>query len=220
MLPDSFAAAREAMIREQLQARGITDTRVLDAMRRVPRHEFVARLLAQQAYTDRALPIEDDQTISQPYMVAWMSQLLALRGGERVLEIGTGSGYQTAVLSLLVGDGGQIYSVERSRILAERASERLRGLHLAANALFFLGDGGWGLPDEAPFDAILCAAAAPAIPAPLRGQLKDSGRLIMPIGGAKLQQLIAVTRQGDRYDERAVGAVRFVPLTGRFGGSS
>lgn len=211
---DLFAMPRAAMVRDQLRARGITDSRVLDVMARLPRHAFVPEANRGESYADRALPIDPEQTISQPYIVALMTQALMLRGDERVLEIGTGSGYQTAILCLLTRE---VFSIEQSRDLAESASQRLAqlGLH---NARLFVGDGGYGIPDYAPYDAILCAAAAPAIPEPLRQQMsKTGGRMVLPVGDDHQQLLVKVDRSGDRWQTRRITGVRFVPLLGRFG---
>ncbi|MBK8026884.1 MAG: protein-L-isoaspartate(D-aspartate) O-methyltransferase [Chloroflexi bacterium] len=211
---DPFAAPRAEMLREQLQARGVNDPRVLEAMAHIPRQEFVPVTLHDEAYSDRALPIDDHQTISQPYIVGLMSQVLELTGKERVLEIGTGSGYQTAILCLLARE---VFTIEQSRHLAEQAAARLHGMGMR-NVRLFVGDGGFGLPDFAPYEAILCAAAAPTVPEPLRQQLSPAGgRLILPIGGAKRQYLFMVNRNEDRFQSRRISAVRFVPLVGHFG---
>lgn len=211
---DAYREQRDAMLTGQLQGRGIQDPRVLDALRRVPRHEFVPESLRDQAYGDTPLPIGDDQTISQPFIVAYMTQLLHLRGDERVLEIGTGSGYQTAVLALLAG---QVYSLERYARLARAASERLRRLGYD-NVEVHVGDGSQGLPDMAPFHAILVTAAAPSVPGPLQTQLvPNSGRLVIPVGDEREQFLELVVREGDRWHFKRVMGVRFVPLVGRYG---
>jgi protein-L-isoaspartate(D-aspartate) O-methyltransferase len=201
-----FARQRDQMVREQLAGRGITDERVLEAMRRVPRHHFVPRELQHLAYHDGPLPIGADQTISQPYIVALMTQLLELEGDERVLEIGVGSGYQTAILSLLA----------RVESLAESAAERLDALGYD-NVTIHVGDGSQGLPDDAPFDAILCAAAAPHVPEPMIGQLADGGRLVIPVGEAYEQILTRLTRRGGATHLERLVPVRFVPLIGRHG---
>jgi protein-L-isoaspartate(D-aspartate) O-methyltransferase len=202
------------MLATQLQARGIRDRRVLDALRQVPRHEFVPEPLRADAYRDSPLPIGDDQTISQPFIVAYMTQLLRLTGRERVLEIGTGSGYQTAILSLLARE---VFSLERYARLANEAAERLARLGYARVEIH-VGDGSQGLPDMAPFDAILVTAAAPSVPGPLQAQLADDGgRLVVPVGDGKAQFLELVTRDGDRWRFKRVMAVRFVPLVGRYG---
>ena len=210
--PD-YEAQRARMVREQLIARGISDPRVLEAMRRVPRHEFVPAHLRDHAYDDGPLPIGGGQTISQPYIVAYMTQALALRPEDVVLEIGTGSGYQTAVLC---GLARRVYSLERRPELAEHAREVLARLgyrHVEVH----VGDGTQGLPEFAPYDAILVTAAAPAIPAPLREQLAEGGRLVLPTGGRRQQLLQRVRRHGDRWTVEDLIAVVFVPLYGEHG---
>lgn len=209
-----FRALRHKMVETQLAARGITDERVLDAMRRVPRHLFVHPDLAEQAYDDTPLPIACRQTISQPYIVAFMTQALHLHGTERVLEIGTGSGYQTAVLCALAE---KVYSLEYHQRLAQAAAETLAQLGIT-NVEIHVGDGSQGLPDMAPFDAIIVTAAAPAVPGPLRTQLApDGGRLVVPVGGRDGQDLLRVTRWDDRWRIEKLLPVRFVPLRGRYG---
>lgn len=211
---DPYQALREAMVAQQCAARGITDPRVLDAMRRIPRHEFVAGELRHLAYRDCPLPIGDQQTISQPYIVAQMTQLLHLTGTERVLEIGTGSGYQTALLCALAG---QVYSLERHGRLADHAADTLARLGYN-NVEIYMGDGSQGLADMAPFDAILVTAAAPSLPGPLRAQMHPhGGRMVLPVGDDKSQYLEIVTRTGDRWLIERANAVRFVPLIGRYG---
>jgi len=211
---DLYQNAREQMVIKQLQERGISDPRVLDAMRRVPRHEFVASELQHLAYRDCPLPIGEKQTISQPYIVALMSQMLKLSGHERVLEIGTGSGYQTAILCTLAG---QVYSLERHARLADHAADVLARLDFD-NVEIYVGDGSQGLPDMSPFDAIIVTAAAPALPGPLRTQLNpEGGRMVLPVGDDKDQYLEVVTRFGNRWQIERVTSVRFVPLIGRYG---
>lgn len=206
---DRHAERRRQMVREQLEARGIRDPRVLDAMRRIPRHRFVPPELEPQAYADHPLPIGSDQTISQPYIVAYMTEALALRGTERVLEVGTGCGYQTAVLAELAAE---VFSVEIIQELAERARRTLDALgyqHVAVR----VGDGQAGWPEEAPFHAILAAAAPDAVPPSLVEQLVVGGRLVMPIGRGS-QTMIAISRTTDGLVERRLIDVRFVPMTG------
>ena len=210
--PD-YEARRARMVREQLIARGISDPRVLEAMRRVPRHEFVPAHLRAYAYDDGPLPIGGGQTISQPYIVAYMTQALALRPEDVVLEIGTGSGYQTAVLCELAR---RVYSLERRPELAEHARKVLARLGYR-NVEVHVGDGTQGLPEFAPYDAILVTAAAPAIPAPLREQLAEGGRLVLPTGGRRQQLLRRVRRHGDRWTVEDLIAVVFVPLYGEHG---
>ena len=198
-------------IDEQLVARGITDARVLDAMRRVPRDVFVPHEAQQAAYDDRALPIGSGQTISQPFMVAAMTEALRLTGSERVLDVGTGSGYQAAILSVLARE---VITIERRPELAEMARHALATLE-RTNVTVLTGDGTLGSPAHAPFDAILVAAGAPRVPEPLKAQLAaDGGRLVIPVGSSAQQSLRIVTRDGDRFVEtEGVGCV-FVPLIG------
>lgn len=210
--PD-LEARRERMVREQLIARDITDRRVLDAMRRVPRHRFVPPHLQSLAYEDNPLPIGSDQTISQPYIVALMTQMLDVQSEHTVLEIGTGSGYQTAILCELAR---VVYSLERHQALADAARDRLEDLGYH-NVEVFVGDGSQGFPDMAPFDRILAAAAAPAIPGPLQSQLADGGRLVIPIGDNRQQMLQRVRRSGNSWQVEENIPVMFVPLYGRYG---
>jgi protein-L-isoaspartate(D-aspartate) O-methyltransferase len=212
---DASAAARAAMVARQLKARGIRDERVLRAMGTVPRELFVPESMQAAAYADEALPIPAGQTISQPYMVARMTELLAPRAGERVLDIGTGSGYQAAILAIL---GAQVESIERQSELAASARERLARIGLGGAVDIRVGDGSLGDPDGAPWDGILVAAAAPAVPPALREQLSpDGGRLVIPIGNRSRQDLILVVRDRDEYRERNDGPCVFVPLVGAGG---
>ena len=206
---DRFAAERERMVEEQIEAREVADPRVLAAMRSVPRHEFVPEGERVHAYEDRPLPIGQGQTISQPYIVAVMSELLHLRGTEKVLEVGTGSGYQAAVLSRLANE---VYTIEIVAELAKRAEVDLRRLGFA-NVHVRAGDGYRGWPEHAPFDAIIVTAAPGHVPQPLVDQLAVGGRMVLPVGDV-FQELVLVTRseQGVRQ-ERLLG-VRFVPMTG------
>ncbi|MBN2470808.1 MAG: protein-L-isoaspartate(D-aspartate) O-methyltransferase [Anaerolineae bacterium] len=208
-----FEALREQMVTEQIEARGITDARVLEAMRHVPRHAFVPDDLQHLAYRDGPLPIGNDQTISQPYIVALMTQLLALSGTETVLEIGTGSGYQTAILCELAQ---QVFSLERDRYLANEASKRLSAMGYT-NVEVYVGDGSQGFPDMAPFDGIIVSAAAPAIPGPLRAQLAEGGRLVLPVGNRHNQTLQRVTRTAEGWQTDEIAPVMFVLLYGRYG---
>jgi protein-L-isoaspartate(D-aspartate) O-methyltransferase len=204
----------ESWIAEQLVARGISDTRVLDAMRRVRRGVFVPLESQRAAYADRALPIGGGQTISQPYMVASMTESLRLTGSERVLDVGTGSGYQAAVLAELARE---VITIERRPELAEAARATLASLGYT-NVTVLIGDGTLGSPAHAPFDAILVAAAAPRVPAALLGQLTaDGGRLVIPVGPSDEQTIHIVTRRGDRFEDvLGIGCV-FVPLIGAEG---
>ena len=204
---------RERMVREQLAARDITGARVLEAMRRVPRHQFVPRHLQSKAYEDGPLPIGHDQTISQPYIVALMTQMLEITLDDVVLEIGTGSGYQTAVLCELARF---VYSLERYPGLGERASILLSDLGYH-NVEVYIGDGSQGLPDMAPYNAIIVTAAAPAIPGPLRVQMANGGRMVLPIGDQYQQYLQRVRRSGDSWRIESLIPVMFVPLYGRHG---
>jgi len=212
---DRTSAARERMVDTQLRSRGIHDPRVLDAMAAVPREAFVAARVRDQAYGDHPLPIGSGQTISQPYIVARMTELLAVSPGDRVLDVGTGSGYQAAILAEL---GCAVLSVERERSLARDAADRLRDLGYDGDRVRVVtGDGTLGWPDGAPWDGILVAAAAPAIPEPLRLQLADGRRLVIPVGTWREQLLMVVERHGDEWRERSDGPVVFVPLVGAEG---
>jgi len=204
---------RERMVLEQLVPRGIHDPAVLAAMRTVPRHLFVEDALQSGAYSDHPLPIGGGQTISQPYIVALMTQILSLRGPERVLEIGTGSGYQAAILAQICA---RVYTIERINPLLVRARRLFDRLHYH-NIVSRLDDGTHGWPDEAPFDAIIVTAGGPEIPEPLMEQLADPGRLIMPVGSQSFQDLILVEKQGGAVSRRMVESVRFVNLVGAHG---
>ena len=206
----AFARAREEMVATQIASRGVRDARTLAAMRKVARHLFVPPALARQAYEDYPLSIGHGQTISQPYIVGFMTEALGLAGGETVLEVGTGSGYQAAVLAEIAA---RVHTIEIVAPLAEEAAALLKRLGYA-NVLVRAGDGYQGWPEAAPFDAIIVTAAAPRVPEPLKQQLKDGGRLILPLGDES-QELVVVTRRGDRFEEKRVLPVRFVPMTGR-----
>jgi len=203
------------MVERQLRAHGIRDPRVLAAMAAVPRHAFVPPELQDHAYDDQPLPIGEGQTISQPFMVAAAAEALELTGSESVLEIGAGSGYQSAVLSLLARE---VRAVEIHANLAGAAQERLArlGFH---NAIIRVGDGTLGCPEAAPFDAILVSAAAPEVPEPLIDQLAEGGRLVVPAGSAEMQSLLRVRRRGGQMSTESLFQCRFVPLVGRFGWS-
>jgi protein-L-isoaspartate(D-aspartate) O-methyltransferase len=211
--PDAYAAQRERMVREQVERRGVHDSRVLEAMRVVPRHLFLSGGDRFSAYDDTPLPIGCHQTISQPYIVGYMTEALALQGTEQILEIGTGSGYQTAILGCLAKS---VVSIERIPELAERAKEILRTLGIG-NAEVAVGDGTAGLPERAPFDAIMITAGTPAVPQPLLDQLAAGGRLLAPVGGRSLQELELWTRTATGFDQRRLIAVVFVPLIGAHG---
>lgn len=206
----ALARERERMLASQIEARGVRDAKTLAAMRKVPRHLFVPRELVPQAYADHPLPIGNGQTISQPYIVAFMTEALGLAGGEKVLEIGTGSGYQAAVLAEIARS---VFTIEIVEPLAAESKQRLARLGYS-NVSVRAGDGYLGWPEEAPFDAIIVTAAAPRIPEPLKEQLKDGGRLIAPVGD-EYQELVVLTRRGSQFEQRRVLPVRFVPMTGK-----
>jgi protein-L-isoaspartate(D-aspartate) O-methyltransferase len=209
--PSEIRQARDDMVREQIENRGIKDPRVLAAMREVPRHLFVPQNLRSKAYTDRPLPIGDGQTISQPYIVALMTEVLSLTATSRVLEIGTGSGYQAAVLAAVAGD---VYTIEIKSKLYAQAARTLRALQLDM-VKTRLGDGYYGWTDQAPFDAIMITAAVDHIPPPLLRQLKDGGRLVLPLGNPfSYQNLVLVTKHAEDYTVKQITGVLFVPLTG------
>jgi protein-L-isoaspartate(D-aspartate) O-methyltransferase len=208
-----FAQQRAEMIEKQLRRRGIHDAAVLLAMQEVPRHEFVPFELRAQAYDDVPLPIGSGQTISQPYIVAAMTAAVHLQPGNRVLEVGTGCGYQAAVLSRLARE---VFTIERRPELASAASQRLAQLGYL-NVHVHCGDGTLGLAEFAPFDAILVAAAAPAVPKPLLEQLAEGGRIIIPIGDADSQELQLIEKRGETFPTRMLEGCRFVPLVGYYG---
>lgn len=208
-----YATARNRMVESQLVSRGIKDARVLNAMRKVPRHRFVQEALVSQAYNDHPLPIGEKQTISQPYMVALMTEALELQGNEQVLEIGTGSGYQTAILAELAE---KIYSIERIRSLSVKAQRTLDDLGYF-NVVLKVGDGTLGLKKEAPFDAIIVTAGSPDVPQPLVDQLAMGGRLVVPVGDRYTQSLMKVVRVKEGVTKTDLGGCRFVNLLGRFG---
>ena len=211
--PD-YRRAREAMVSRQIADRGVADKRVLAAMRAVPRHLFVPAAARSAAYGDHPLRIDDGQTISQPYIVAFMTEQLRLTGSERVLEIGTGSGYQAAVLSLVAAE---IYSIEIKAGLHRLATAVLEELNFAnVNTLF--GDGYFGWKEQAPFDCIMITAAVDHVPPPLLAQLVDGGKMILPLGSPYNyfgQSLVLITKKGEDYEMREILPVRFVPMTGR-----
>ncbi len=210
---DVYTKPRLEMVEQQLVRRGIRDERVLAAMRQVPRHVFVDEALSFKAYEDYPLPIGEKQTISQPYMVAVMTELLELKGTEKVLEIGTGCGYQTAVLSLTAA---RVYSIERIAPLLFKARKTLEGLGIH-NVALTVGDGTLGWKDFAPYDAILVAAGGPEVPKPLLEQLAAGGRIVIPIGGETGQILKRVTRTERGFEETASTPCTFVKLVGQYG---
>jgi protein-L-isoaspartate(D-aspartate) O-methyltransferase len=210
---DPYAQLRMEMVETQIRKRGIQDPRVLHALASIPRHEFVPEQFKPLAYTDEPLGIGEGQTISQPYIVAAMTAALGLQGTEKVLDVGTGCGYQAAMLSVLCKE---VFSIEYRPQLARAAADRLQHLGFA-NVHVHTGDGTLGLKEFAPYDAILVAAAAPKIPEPLRDQLADGGRLIVPVGAEDHQHLVLVTRRGNEYTTERREGCRFVPLLGRHG---
>jgi protein-L-isoaspartate(D-aspartate) O-methyltransferase len=208
---DAFKQAREQMVTDQLTRRGICDPRVLAAMARVPRHLFVPVSLASRAYADHPLPIGEGQTISQPYIVALMTESLGLKGPERVLEIGTGSGYQAAILSAVVNE---VYTMEIKKKLHRQSTSVLKSAGFT-NIKSRHGDGYFGWKEAGPFDAVMITAAVDHIPPPLLGQLKDGGRLVLPLGNPfHFQHLTLVTRKGEDYIVKQITGVLFVPMTG------
>jgi protein-L-isoaspartate(D-aspartate) O-methyltransferase len=209
----NFELARRDMVARQIRDRGIRSARVLAAMEAVPRHLFVPPALVSNAYSDEALPIGEGQTISQPYVVAASAEALSLEGHERVLEVGAGTGYLAAVLSLLARE---VIALEAIPVLAVAAHERLARLGYA-NVRVEEGDGSQGFAADAPFDAILVSAAAPAVPQPLVDQLVEGGRLVIPVGISDHQELLRIVKAGGRTTEQSLFACRFVPLVGRYG---
>ncbi len=210
---DALAMHREKMVQEQLINRGITSQRVIDAFRNVPRHLFIEDGLIYQAYSDYPLPIAEGQTISQPYIVALMTQNLDLKPDDIMLEIGTGSGYQTAILAELCA---KVYSVERFGSIASKARKLLDGLGYH-NVMIVIGDGTRGYTPKAPYDGIIVTAAAPSVPETLLTQLKDGGRLLIPVGSEHTQELLKIVRQGESLKQESLGGCRFVKLIGEYG---
>jgi protein-L-isoaspartate(D-aspartate) O-methyltransferase len=208
-----FPKARWKMVEDQIVSRGIRDPRVISAMKKVPRHLFVEEALQGQAHSDHPLPIGEKQTISQPYMVALMTEALQLKGKEKVLEVGAGSGYQTAILAEL---SEKVSSIERIRALAIRARQLLYDLGYL-NFEIKISDGTYGWTEEAPFDAIIVTAGAPDIPQPLLDQLATGGRLVVPVGDAYVQDLVRVTKTTEGTKKEDLGGCRFVKLIGKYG---
>jgi protein-L-isoaspartate(D-aspartate) O-methyltransferase len=208
-----YANLRNRMVDDQIISRGIHDEHLLDALRRLPRHWFVPEEYADMAYSDGPIPIGHGQTISQPYIVALMTELLELRGEENVLEVGTGSGYQAALLAFLTR---QVHTIERHASLAEKAETVLLRLGLT-NVTVHVGDGSLGLPDYSPFQAIMVTAAAPRVPQPLFDQLDEGGRLVLPEGAAGGQVLDRWRRQSGKFEQEHITPVAFVPLRGEHG---
>jgi len=209
-ISDPYAGERRAMVERQLRARGIHDQRVLDAMLEVPRHKFVSQDFQAQAYADHPLPIGVEQTISQPFIIAVALQALALTGSESVLEVGTGSGFQTALLARMAR---QVYSVERHGELAEKAQRTLEQLGFG-NIQIAVRDGSQGWPDYSPYDAILVSAAAPSLPRSLLEQLAEGGKMVIPVGPPHAQELQLIRRNAGQMTRETVEGCRFVPLVG------
>jgi len=210
---NDFAVRRRRMVQDQIAARGIRDPKLLAAMNEIPRHLFMDQTLWRRAYEDHPLPIGNGQTISQPYMVAIMTEALGLTGGEKVLEIGTGSGYQTAILAKLAD---WVFSIERLPELSRKAQAVLEQLKIF-NVNLEVGDGTKGWPAEAPYDAIIVTAGAPTTPQPLVEQLAEGGRLVVPVGQRGIQSLMRITRRGERLIKEDLGGCRFVDLIGEHG---
>lgn len=208
-----YSRLRNAMVSEQITARGVQEERLLEALRRIPRHWFIPEEYSNIAYSDGPLPIGQGQTISQPYIVALMTELLELEGDENVLEVGTGSGYQAALLGALARE---VHTIERHAALAEKAGQVLLKLGVT-NVVIHVGDGSLGLPAQAPFQAIMITAAAPRVPQPLFDQLADGGRLVLPEGGANGQMLDRWRKSGAEFRREHIAPVAFVPLRGEFG---
>lgn len=213
MAMDERTEERSRMVETQIAARGVKDERVLSAMRSVPRHLFVPAAYRDVAYSDCPLPIGRGQTISQPYIVAVMTELLAVKPEDRVLEIGAGSGYQAAILARLAKT---VISIERINEVAEMARENLSRFGIG-NVKIITGDGTIGYPEQAPYDAVLITAATPEVPPPLIDQLAEGGRLVAPVGSRDLQELVRITKKKDQAIREFFGGVVFVPLLGRYG---
>lgn len=211
--PTNFESQRRAMIEEQLRRRGIRDERVLEALFKVPRHEFVPRPTIHMAYEDRPLPIGESETISQPYIVAAMTRAVSVKSGDKALEIGTGSGYQTAILAEL---GAKVYSVERNFQLAEAARARLAKLGYDGIEVIW-GDGSEGYAPAAPYQVIVVTAAAPEIPQILLDQLAQGGRMVIPVGDLRHQSLYRITKHGNQIIREDLDPCQFVPLVGKHG---
>jgi protein-L-isoaspartate(D-aspartate) O-methyltransferase len=212
-----YEAERSRMVKGLRDHGLVTDQRVLEAMERVPRHEFLPPELKEQAYMDSPLPIGMGQTISAPHMVGIMLEALELRPGHRVLEIGAGSGYHAALMGEMVRPGGRVYTVERLEALGSKAKETIERLGYDDVVEVVVADGSLGLPEHAPYDRITVAAAAPGVPKPLEEQLADGGRMLVPVGGQGYQDLTLVTRRGDKLERTGLGGVVFVPLIGQHG---
>jgi protein-L-isoaspartate(D-aspartate) O-methyltransferase len=208
-----YETLKKAMVEEQLMCRGIKNQKVLDAFRKVERHKFIPEDLRNNSYSDYPLPIGEGQTISQPYMVALMTECLGLTGGDKILEIGTGSGYQAAILAELAKE---VYTIERFDSLAKRAEGVLNELGYK-NIKIKVGDGTLGWPEEAPFDKIIITAATPRVPLPLTEQLKENGKLVLPLGESFSQILTVIEKRKDKLETLEVCGCVFVPLVGKYG---
>lgn len=212
-----FAEARSELVNGLIRRGYLTKPEVAEALRKVPREEFVPNGLRDDAYIDTPLPIGSGQTISAPHMVALMAQALDLKPGHKVLEVGGGSGYHAAVTSELISPGGHVFSVERIPELVRFAQENIERTGYSASVTVVLSDGSVGLPDEAPFDRIFLACAAPAVPTPLRSQLSDGGVMLVPVGGRMYQDLVRIQRRGEKFTSDNLGGCVFVPLIGEHG---
>uniref|UniRef100_A0A7C4AJA7 Protein-L-isoaspartate O-methyltransferase n=1 Tax=Thermodesulfovibrio aggregans TaxID=86166 RepID=A0A7C4AJA7_9BACT len=213
---DKYKHLREWMVDSQIVERGIRDKRVIEVMKKVPRHLFVPEDIMEEAYDDRALPIGHGQTISQPYIVALMTELLELKGDEKVLEIGTGSGYQAAILAELARE---IHTIERIEVLASEAKKRFEKLGYK-NIKIYVKDGTEGLPEEAPFDRIIITAATPDVPQPLVEQLKEEGIIVAPVGERYSQHMLKAIKKAGELERHYLIPVAFVPLIGKYGWDS
>lgn len=212
-----FSEARSELVNNLLRRGYVSKPEVATALRKVPREEFVPECLRGEAYIDTPLPIGSGQTISAPHMVAMMSEALGLRPGQKVLEVGGGSGYHAAVAAELVSPGGHVFTMERIGELVEFARENIARTGYADSVTVILSDGSVGLPGEAPFDRIFVACGAPSVPAPLKAQLKDGGVMVVPVGGRMFQDLVKVERKGESYRTHDLGGCVFVPLIGEHG---
>ncbi len=212
-----FSEQRSELVDGLVRRGYITKCEVAEALRNVPREEFVPRSLMDEAYIDTPLPIGSGQTISAPHMVAMMAEALDLRPGQKVLEVGGGSGYHAAVTAELVSPGGHVFTVERLPALVEFARDNIARTGYSDSVTVILSDGSVGLPSEAPFDRIFVACGAPAVPEPLKSQLKDGGLMLVPVGGRMYQNLVKIERRGDRYISQDLGGCVFVPLVGEHG---
>jgi len=212
---DPFRSLRHNMVSSQIRLRGISDPRLLQVMQCIPRHLFVPHRLQKIAYDDHALPLDKGQTISQPYIVALMTEALCLKGDEKVLEIGTGSGYQTAILASLADS---VFTIECISSLSQIAEKSLQALGYS-NIYFAIGDGTLGLPDKAPYNCIIATGSLPQLPETLLAQLDENGILVAPVGGRSLQKLLSVKRIGTKVEKHDLGGCQFVPLIGKNGWS-